>query len=58
MNFSDWPRFDPEAQGMELEEIWHEVDEGDMPLRSYLFLHRDARLSAEDKETLRRWAAP
>ena len=56
LNFSDWPAFDFERQSLDMDEMWSEVKEGDMPLRSYLWLHPDARLSDEDKAVLRRWA--
>ncbi len=56
LNFSEWPVLDFE----ELEHAFHDIDEqiakGEMPLKSYLILHRDARLSEEDKAALRRWA--
>jgi hypothetical protein len=39
-----------------LKESWEEVAEGEMPPRFYLPVHRDARLSAEDRALLRQWA--
>ena len=55
LNFSDWPEFDFHQQDMDMREMWSEVKEGDMPRRSYLWIHRDARLSEQDRATLRRW---
>jgi hypothetical protein len=57
LNFSDWPRFDFEEQEHALEEIHEQISKGEMPLASYLLVHRDARLSEADKATLLRWAA-
>jgi len=56
LNFSTWPARDLEA----LEHAFHEIDEqiekGEMPLPSYLRMHPEARLSDEDRATLREWA--
>jgi hypothetical protein len=56
LNLSAWGRYSPKKQAKKLEEIPEEVDEGHMPPWYYLPLHPDARLDAEDRETLRRWA--
>jgi hypothetical protein len=39
-------------------ESWEAVDAGDMPPWSYRALHRQARLSAQDRERLRSWTVP
>ena len=56
LNFSTWPVLDLEG----LEHAFHEIDEqiekGEMPLPSYLRMHPEARLSDEDRATLRDWA--
>jgi len=41
-----------------MEEIWEEVEEGEMPLWSYRLVHSDARLSDADLAALREWTAP
>lgn len=56
LNFSTWNRYEPKRQARKLNEVWEEVEEGEMPLWYYLPLHRDAVLSAEDRELLRAWA--
>ena len=38
------------------EDIVEEIEKGKMPLRSYTLIHRDARLSEDDREILLRWA--
>lgn len=58
LNFSEWPTFDLEEQEHLLEEIGEEVEEGGMPLKSYLLIHRDARLSDQERVRLLEWAAP
>lgn len=56
LNFTAWNRLDPEDRPHKLEELAEEVEEDHMPLRSYLILHRDARLSDEDRALLVDWA--
>jgi hypothetical protein len=56
LNFSEWPVFDFELQGLAMEDIEKQISEGKMPLRSYTLIHRGAKLSREDREALLRWA--
>ena len=56
LNFSEWPTFDFEAEEYALRDIREQVEEGKMPLKSYLLLHWDARLSEEDRRILIEWA--
>jgi hypothetical protein len=55
LNFSDWGSYSSKDQAELMEEISEEVDEGEMPLPSYLWIHGEARLSTADKEILRAW---
>ena len=55
LNFSEWPNFDFEAQQIEFLDIAEQVENGEMPLPNYLILHRDARLSDEDRRILLEW---
>ncbi len=57
LNFSEWDRLGSEDQEEAMEEVWEEVEEGEMPLWFYLPLHPEARLSKEDREILMRWAS-
>ena len=56
LNFSEWPRFDPELAGMALRDIEMQVAQEKMPLPNYTIMHADARLSDEERETLISWA--
>ena len=56
LNFSMWPVFDFEEQDLAMGDIEEQIRKGEMPLPSYLILHRDARLSDADRELLLRWA--
>jgi hypothetical protein len=54
VNFSDW---NEEKAAKRLEEICEETKEGEMPVRGYLLLHREAVLSAEDVGALCGWSS-
>ncbi len=56
LNFTAWNRLSAEDRPHKLEEIAEEVEEEHMPLRSYLILHRDARLTDADRALLIEWA--
>ena len=56
LNFSNFTRRRIAIQNKKFKEIIDEVKEGDMPLSSYMWLHRDAVLSEQQKQTLVNWA--
>jgi len=58
VNFSTWDAYTEEKQAHKLEEVWEEVEEGEMPFFVYLPLHPEAELSEADKELLEAWADP
>jgi len=55
LNFSEWEDNSRREKIGLLEEIKGEVDAGEMPLKSYLIVHRDARLNAEEVAALVKW---
>ncbi len=56
MNFSDWGTYPPRRRAALLEKMCDEVREGKMPLREYLWLHRDATLSEADWKSVCDWS--
>lgn len=56
LNFSTWSRYTVQQQEKRLEEICEVLEEGEMPLPSYLWGHRDAALSPEESNLLCDWA--
>ena len=56
LNFSEWDDYSNREKIGLLEEIKDEVESGSMPLKSYLLIHRDARLNAEEISDLLIWA--
>ncbi|CAN5337835.1 hypothetical protein BH20ACI2_BH20ACI2_19020 [soil metagenome] len=57
LNFSIFNTYSPEKKAKKLEEICEEVEAGSMPLPSYLWIHRDAALSASEKKALCDWTS-
>ena len=55
-NLSEWGSFTQEFKDHLRHEMWEEVEEGKMPLPNYVWLHPEAVLSREQKETLRQWS--
>lgn len=55
MNMSEWGKLPKDRQDRKLRQICDEVQDGQMPLASYLPMHPVARLSDQDKKTLCDW---
>src|SRR6266404_877208 len=55
LNLSEWGKLDQDRQDRKLRQICDEVSDGVMPLSSYVPMHPQAKLSAEDKKTLCDW---
>ena len=55
LNLSDWAAYSPEDVRHHLEEMCQLVRKGEMPLPSYLWIHRHARPSSEDVQALCDW---
>ena len=56
MNLSNWDQYDQEETVRLLEEMCKLVDSGEMPLRPYLWMHEEARLSEQDVQMICLWA--
>lgn len=56
LNFSEWNRLDASERSDLIEEIWEEVEEGEMPLWIYPPLHPEARIGDAERTTLREWS--
>jgi hypothetical protein len=55
LNFSEWGSYTRRHQIKNLRKIKEEVSSGEMPLKNYLIIHRNARLSAAQKGALVQW---
>ena len=56
LNFSDWGSLDSAKQKKKLHEIVEEIEDGEMPLSSYLLLHSNAKLTEEEIKLIKDWA--
>lgn len=55
LNFSEYASYKPRRKNKKLEEICEQVEEGNMPLPEYTWLHPEAKLSQADRQTLCAW---
>jgi hypothetical protein len=56
LNFSEWDKYEEKRRRKIKEEIVEEVGEKRMPLKIYLSLHPEAKISDEDFQTIKAWA--
>jgi hypothetical protein len=57
LNFSQWADYGAHKRDHELEEICDEVSGGDMPDTKYTLIHRDARLTQQEREAVCTWTS-
>jgi hypothetical protein len=55
-SLSDWGTYKPDKKASKLQEICEQVEQGEMPLESYVLIHPTAKLSESDKQLLCDWA--
>lgn len=56
LNFSDWKLLEISEQQDALEDIIEVLEEQEMPLKQYQWLHRDANLTPEKRAQIINWA--
>lgn len=56
LNFSEYTNKRLRYQYHKMEEVTEQVKEGEMPIASYTWTHKDARLTQEEKTKLMDWA--
>jgi len=56
LNFSMWKDYSLKKKAHKMEEIMEEVKEGEMPLNSYTWIHKDAVLNSKQVNALVTWA--
>lgn len=56
MNFTEWPAGDPDAARDLVEEIGEQIEDDAMPPDSYRWMHLEARLTPEERQTLIDWS--
>jgi hypothetical protein len=55
LNFSLWAGFSPKKKDRKMEEAIELVKEGEMPLNTYTWAHKEARLTPEEKTLIVNW---
>ena len=55
LNFSEWTTYSIKKKKHKLEECVEEVEDGKMPLKSYTWMHGNAKLDQEDMDLLVEW---
>ena len=55
VNFSVWNTYDARRKERKLDDICEQVETGEMPLPSYLWIHRDAVLKEGEAQTICDW---
>ena len=55
LNFSEWNTLSKRKKIKILDEMGEEVEEGEMPMKIYTIIHRDANLMDQERETLINW---
>ncbi|MDP3393272.1 heme-binding domain-containing protein [Sediminibacterium sp.] len=56
LNFNEFATYKLAKQFHKLEEVFDEVKGGEMPLESYTVVHRDAKLTVEERNILMDWS--
>jgi hypothetical protein len=56
LNFSEFASYPPAKQAKKLKNTVKQIKGGGMPLNSYLWIHKDAKLEEGQKDTLIQWA--
>jgi hypothetical protein len=56
LNFSEWADYSKRKQAGLIEHISEEVEDGSMPLKSYLLIHRDAKLNSDEISAIKKWS--
>lgn len=56
LNFNEFATYKKKRQAHKMEEVAEMVEKGEMPLNSYTWIHKDAILTAAEKELLINWA--
>ncbi|MCL4550517.1 MAG: heme-binding domain-containing protein [Bacteroidetes bacterium] len=56
LNFSNWEKLYSEKQDELKRKIWKEINEDEMPMSTYIYMHPDAKLGLPQKDIIKKWA--
>jgi hypothetical protein len=52
LNFNEWANYSDRRKNSKLKSIIRQIEDAEMPLSSYTIVHRDAKLSEEEKKEI------
>ncbi len=55
LNFNEWATYSKRKQENKLDRIIKQIQENEMPLPSYLLMHKNAKLNNQQKQTIINW---
>ena len=55
LNFSEFKTYDEKRVAKKFGEILEEISEGEMPLKSYTWLHSEAKVTPEETKAITQW---
>ncbi|MGH7941725.1 MAG: heme-binding domain-containing protein [Limisphaerales bacterium] len=55
VNLSEWPADRPDLARKKIEDMSDAIDDGDMPIEKYTLIHKDARLTSQQRDRLTQW---
>ncbi|SNR39607.1 heme-binding domain-containing protein [Lutibacter flavus] len=55
LNFSEWAAYNKNQKSHIIKDLEEELEDHKMPLNSYLWIHKDAKLSAEQYQLMLNW---
>lgn len=55
VNFSDWASYPPEKELRKLGQICEELEDSEMPLKQYTWIHKGTRLTDAQRDTVCSW---
>jgi hypothetical protein len=55
LNFSEFKTYSQKQLTHKLEEVSEVINEGEMPLRSYIWLHKEAEVTPTEKTAINDW---
>ena len=55
LNFNEFKTYNQKRAAHKLEELVEVVEDGTMPIKSYVWLHSEAKVTAEERQAIKNW---
>jgi hypothetical protein len=55
LNFSEWSKYSSSQRDRKLKDILEQINEDEMPMKSYTFLHPNSSLDFKQKTAIQKW---